>query len=118
MSGVGLGLPAQVLNLDPVDVKHLHNLYLQIGAELGVPGLLAHLALYLILFYWLLQRARDRQAGYYRALALGLLGTLIVFLTHGFFEVITYAPRAAIVVWGLFGLMIAVATRPVKRDTG
>jgi O-antigen ligase len=116
LTGVGLGLPGQVLNLDPVDVKHIHNLYLQTGTELGLPGLLANLVLYITLCYLLLQRARDHEAGYYRTLALGLLGTLIVFLTHGFFEVITYAPRAAIIVWGLFGLMIAVATRPVEQE--
>jgi putative inorganic carbon (HCO3(-)) transporter len=112
---MGLGLPGQVLNLDPVDVKHMHNIYLQTGVELGLPGLMAHVAVYVSLFYLLLRRAMDRQAGYYRGLALGLLGSLIVFLTHSFFEVITYAPRAAIVVWGLFGLMVAVAPHAVDR---
>jgi hypothetical protein len=114
LTGVGLGIPGQTLNLDPVDVKHIHNVYLQTGAELGLPGLIAHLSLYMILFYLLLQRALNQQGNYYRGLALGLLGSLIIFLTHGYFEVITYAPRAAIVVWGLFGLMVAVATRPEK----
>jgi len=33
-------------------------------------------------------------------------------LTHGLFEVITCATRAAIIVWGLFGLMAAVGMAP------
>ncbi len=118
LTGVGLGMVEPVIKLlyptflvnPEANFKHIHNIYLHAGAEMGLPGLIGHLSLYLILLYLLLQRVRDHQAGYNQTLALGLLGTLIVFLTHGFFEVITYAPRAAIIVWGLFGLMIAVAT--------
>jgi putative inorganic carbon (HCO3(-)) transporter len=123
LTGVGLGMvestikqhyPTNLIRPDG-NFKHVHNIYLQAGAEMGLPGLMAYLAFYLILFHWLLRRALDRQAGYNQALALGLLGSLIIFLTHGFFEVITFAPRAAIVVWGLFGLMVAVATSPVNQ---
>jgi putative inorganic carbon (HCO3(-)) transporter len=118
LTGVGLGMVEPVVKLlyptfvvyPEANFKHAHNIYLQVGAELGLPGLIAHLSLYLLLLHLLLQRALDHWAGYYRALALGLLGALVIFLTHGFFEVITYAPRAAIIVWGLFGLMVAVAT--------
>lgn len=118
LTGVGPGMvepaikeryPSDLIRPD-ADIKHAHNVYLQVGAEMGLPGLVAHLAVYLALFRLLLRQARDHRAGCYRGLALGLLGSLITFLTHGFFEVITYAPRAAIVVWGLFGLMVAVAT--------
>jgi O-antigen ligase len=118
LTGVGLGQPGQILNLDPIDVKHIHNVYLQTGAELGLPGLVIYLALYMILFYVLLRQVLKRRSGYYYGLALGLLGSLIVFLTHGFFEVITYAPRAAIIVWALFGLMVAVGISSMERKTG
>jgi O-antigen ligase len=125
LTGVGLGMVEPVVKLlypnfivyPEANFKHVHNIYLQAGAELGLPGLIAHLSLYLLLLYLLLRRILDyHSTGYYQALALGLLGTLITFLAHGFFEVITYAPRAAIIVWGLFGLMIAVATS--RPDTG
>jgi O-antigen ligase len=121
VTGVGLGMVEPAIKASYAsdlirpdnNFKHAHNIYLQAGAEMGLPGLLAHLALYGILLYLLARRALDRSAGTMQILALALLGSLIVFLTHGFFEVITYATRAAVVVWGLFGLMAAVATTSV-----
>jgi hypothetical protein len=58
----------------------------------------------------LLQRALDPNAGRNQILALGLLGSLITFLVQGFFDTITDSPQVAILVWGLFGLMMAVVT--------
>jgi len=124
LTGVGLGMvepaikshyPTVLIGPDS-NFKHAHNLYLQAGAEMGLPGLMAHLGLYGVLAYLLVRRALDQGAGYYQVLALGLLGTLLVFLTHGLFEAITYATRAAIVVWGLFGLMVAVSTSTPSQN--
>jgi putative inorganic carbon (hco3(-)) transporter len=127
LTGVGLGMvdpmfrqlyPTLLLGPDKV-LKHTHNIYLQAAAETGLVGLIAHLSLYLSLLALLIRRVLDRTAGQQRTLALALLGSLIVFLTHGLFEVITFAPRAAIVVWGLFGLMVAISTSSTgKRETG
>lgn len=123
LTGVGLGMiepvvrqlyPAISISAD-TSFKHAHNIYLQAGAEMGLPGFIAHLVFYFALLRLLLKRALDPRAGYSRALALGLLGSLVAFLTHGFFEVITYAPRAAVVVWALFGLIVAVATGSVRQ---
>ena len=75
---------------------------------MGLPGLLGHLAIYLVLLVPLLRRALDRDAGYNQALALGLLGSLTIFLTHGLVDAIIDSPQVAIVVWALLGLMGAV----------
>ena len=126
LTGVGLGMvePAikqlspTVLIRPDANFNHVHNIYLQVGAELGLPGLLAHAVLYLSLFYRLWQRATDPRAGYRRVLALGLLGSLTVLLIHGLVDAIIASPQAALVVWGLLGLMAAVATPPVgESDT-
>jgi putative inorganic carbon (HCO3(-)) transporter len=119
-TGVGLGgVEPAIQQRYPLNssggFQHAHNLYLQVGAELGLLGFLAYLSFYATLLGLLIRTARDRRAGSARGLALALLAGLITFLVHGFFEVITYAPRPAVIVWALFGLMVAVATsRPVE----
>ncbi len=122
LTGVGLGMfeptirelyPSENLINITEEFKHAHNLFLQTGAEMGIPGLLVHLALYGLLFYtgWQHLTFDGDRSDYRQGLTLGLFGSLIIFLTHGLFEVITYAPRAAIVVWALFGLLLAVRPR-------
>jgi O-antigen ligase len=118
LTGVGLGMVEPVIRLlyptfllpPEIRFNHVHNMYLQTGAELGLLGLVAHLSFYIVLFYLLLQRALDPNAGRNQILALGLLGSLITFLVQGFFDTITDSPQVAILVWGLFGLMMAVVT--------
>ena len=115
-TGVGLGMFEPMMRqLYPTfhisstaSIFHPHNIFLQASTEMGIPGLIALLALYLSLGYVLVRRALHRDNSIYPVLALGLFGSLITYLVHGLFEVITYAPRAAIIVWGLFGLMMAV----------
>ncbi len=96
--------------------KHAHNLHLQTAVEMGLPALVAHWAFYLTLFYFLLRQARNRRGGVYRTLAIGLLGSLITFQVHGLFEVQTFGPRPALIIWALFGLMMAVATSQPARS--
>lgn len=119
-TGVGLGMFEPVVRIlyPPFIIRpdahfvHAHNIYLHTAAEMGLPGLIGHLSLYLVLVTLLLRGALRSGTHPNRVLAIGLFGTLVAFLTHGLFEVITCATRAAIIVWGLFGLMAAVGMAP------
>ncbi len=115
-TGVGLGMFEPVVRIlyPPFIVQpdthfvHAHNIYLHTAAEMGLPGLIGHLSFYLVLATLLLRGSLKSGTHPNNVLAIGLFGTLVAFLTHGLFEVITCATRAAIIVWGLFGLMAAV----------
>jgi putative inorganic carbon (HCO3(-)) transporter len=125
ISGVGMGgfgdTVAWLYPLYPVPdapVPHAHNLYLQIAADLGLPGLIAWLAAYAALgaatvgFY----RSTRRQTatlGYLGPLALGLVGSMAALTAHGLMDAVTWGMvRSAPLVWGLWGLAAAVSNLP------
>ncbi len=123
-TGIGLGsFPDVMPRLYPVfsvtitaDVPHAHNLYLQTLVEMGFPGLILYLAFYMVLAFVLIRRIR-MQPKANRVMAVGLLGTLAAFLVHGLFDVPSYSPLSAIVIWGMFGLMMAVGMEGDRRST-
>ncbi len=114
-TGIGLGgFPGIMSKLYPTfqvtitaDVPHAHNVYLQTLAEMGYPGLILYVAFLILLFFVLLRRIH-RSDDWRQPLAIGLLGSLTVFLVHGIVDVPSYSPLSAIVIWGLFGVMMAV----------
>jgi putative inorganic carbon (HCO3(-)) transporter len=116
-TGVGLGMPERVINLlyplftvgPDSQWVHVHNTFLQIGSEMGIPGLIALAALLLAVGAALVRQARNRQAGVYRGLALGLLGSLIVFAVHSLVDAPLASPKLMVLFFGLLGLMSAVA---------
>ena len=117
-TGVGQGMVEPVIDIlyplflisPDAAFQHAHNIYLQTAAEMGLPALIATLAFYLLLIFLPLKQLRQHPSALAASLALGLLGAVIVYLVHGLVEVIVYAPRGAIIVWGLFGLLVAVTT--------
>ncbi len=119
-TGIGMGSFLEVLPLlyptflvtVTADVPHAHNLYLQTLVEMGIPGLLLSLAFYMILASVLVRRIRLNDGGN-QVMAVGLLGSLVAFLVHGIVDVPSYSPLSAMVIWGMFGLMMAVG---MERD--
>ncbi len=116
-SGVGLGMyqsvgkvlyPVFVHATPAADIPHPHNIFLWSLAEMGYPGLIAFLAFYMILAVVLIRRYRLAEEDWARMLAAGLLGAWVVYLVHGLVDVPLYSPLSAIVLWGLFGAMMAV----------
>ena len=116
-SGVGLGMfqpvesalyPIFVYAKPLAVIPHPHNIFLWALAEMGYPGLIAFLAFDMVLFAVLIRRYRHARESWLRLLAVGLIGSLVVHLVHGLVDVPLYSPLSAIVLWGLFGVMMAV----------
>ena len=123
-TGVGMGMFEPVVKLlyppfliapDTI-FSHAHNIYLQAAAEMGIPGLVGYVALYIVLGFLLLRKGMGRGRERYRIIALGLLGSLLVYLVHGITDAASYFLRTAAVVWSLFGLMVAVSTVNIGTD--
>ncbi|MEA3345714.1 MAG: O-antigen ligase family protein [Chloroflexota bacterium] len=113
-TGVGMGTFNQVANVlypfflhgSDAQVPHAHNLFLQVGVDLGYPGLIAFVAILLLSIamtwrsYCLLRR--------WRGLALGLLGSYTALILHGLVDAVSWGTKPAIIPWALFGLTAAL----------
>lgn len=113
-TGIGLGgfslvIPAiyPYFLSGPEPVPHAHNLFLQIGVDLGLPGLIS----FLLLLFWLVRAGftgwrnfSHRPAGW---ITLGCLGALCAMLTHGLVDSVTWGTKPAFLSWAILGLLLA-----------
>ena len=117
-TGVGMGLFPQTLDVAyPMllasrgAVHHAHNLFLQIAVDLGLPGLIAWLALLLtvVAVSWQLYRA-GRATGdrWLAGLGAGLLGSQAAMVVNGLTDAVVWGMvRSAPIVWAVWGLAMA-----------
>jgi len=120
LSGIGLGTFDQLLSsVSPLStrhglkahVNHAHNLFLQVGVDLGVAGLGAFVALLIISLrtawgVWRFRGGREWQDA--NALGLGLLISLVVMVLHGLVDAVTWGTKPSVIPWLVMGLSVAV----------
>lgn len=85
-------------------LPHAHNELLQVGADMGLPGLIVFLSIYgmAALMLWRVFHSGDSQA---KALALGIGGSLLAHGMYGILDAVTLWDRFAFVWWWLLGLV-------------
>jgi O-antigen ligase len=88
----------------PLPLGHAHNYYLNVAAELGIPGLLAYLLMWGAIL-WQTVRALRHRSGWERGLALGLLGAWMHLSVHNLFDNL-YVNNTHL----LFGALLGVLT--------
>jgi putative inorganic carbon (HCO3(-)) transporter len=124
-TGVGQGMVEPVIHIlyplflisPDTAFGHAHNIYLNTAAEMGLPFLVAMLAFYLLMIFLPLKQLSQNPSRLAASMSLALFGIVIVYLTHGLIDTITSSPRVAIIVWGLFGLLVAVTTSHSLSDS-
>ena len=110
-TGIGIGTFTLVIPLlYPLRVNiegfpHAHNLFLQVGLDLGLPGLIAYLAIIINLYVMLWQMLRRPQEPYRHALAIGATGSLTAMLVHGILDTGLWGTKLAFMPWLLFALI-------------
>ncbi len=122
-TGVGLGTFPRVMPLlypsfsvpPESQAVHAHNMFLQVGVDLGVVGLIAYVALLLTSAAAAWQTAKTG-GGLVRYLALGLLASLIGLHAFGLTDALEAKP--AIVLWVLFGLIAALPQLAASGNAG
>jgi putative inorganic carbon (HCO3(-)) transporter len=95
------------------DIGHAHNEFLQAGLDLGLPGLIAFLGVYMGAFWMLIgiwgQRGRSNQ-GYFplnihKVAVLGLGGGLLAHLIFGLIDAVPLGARSGFLFWASLGLI-------------
>ncbi|MDY7076701.1 MAG: O-antigen ligase family protein [Chloroflexota bacterium] len=125
-TGLGLGTFEQVvavlyplfLNPDGT-VPHAHNLLLQVAVDLGLPGLVAYLALLSLTFVGGFSAYRAFQQQGQSALAglcTGCIAGLVGMCVHGLVDVANWGIKLAFVPWAVMGLMVGL--REVAEGQG
>lgn len=121
-TGVGLGAFRQVVNLlyplftvgPDVDIAHAHNIFLQVALDVGLPGLIAYLALLWVAGVLGWQAAR-RGSPLIRALALGLLAGLAGLHVYGLTDALALGSKPGIAFWMSLGLLVGLWRTSVGR---
>lgn len=113
-TGIGLGtFDPNVLALYPlfenmpgVPQPHAHNIYLQMGVDYGLGGIVAFFALVTTTLGVGIASARRRSGTAFGLLALGLLASFVAFLGHGFLDAIFMSTKVSVGVWLILACMM------------
>ncbi len=120
LTGIGMGAFDRVqpllypFFLSSGVVHHAHNLFLQVGVDLGLPGLIAYLALWIGSVYstWRAWRKSLEtrflpETRFLSSLLLGLLGSQTALLVHGLTDAVVWGTKLAFLPWLAIGLAVA-----------
>ena len=118
LTGIGMGSYGDVADMlypfflsEPGDVPHAHNLFLQVTVDLGIPGLIAWLAVLLVIVFvsWQVYKyGRKGKDGWITALGAGFFTSQVALMVHGLTDAVTWGMvRPAPIVWAIWGLAIA-----------
>jgi putative inorganic carbon (HCO3(-)) transporter len=111
-TGCGLGTFRRVvtllypLNVQMPDIAHAHNIFLQTALDVGIPGLIAYVAL-VGLMLWEAWCAVHHQA--YRVVAAGIFGGILGLHVYGLLDALALGSKPAIAFWYSLGLLSALA---------
>ena len=114
-TGTGLGTFRRVVNLlyplftisPDTDIAHAHNMLLQVAVDVGLPGLIAYLAL-LELAAAVAWSAARRSSGAVCSLGLGLFAGLIALHIYGLTDALALGSKPGLVFWMALGLIAAL----------
>ena len=122
-TGVGMGLFNDVASLlygfFETANPGAHNLYLQVGVDLGLPGLIAYLSVLILTLTMAVVTARTLGCRGFiglRAMEIGALAGLVAMMVHGLFDVTVWGTRAAFFPWLVIGFLAALHRWMVVSD--
>lgn len=98
--------PPDLVLLPGQDIGHAHNIFLQTALDVGLPGLVAYLALLFVAgaVSWRVARCEPE----FRSISLGLVAGLIAVHIYGLTDALVLGSRLGVVFWFSPGLLAAM----------
>ena len=128
-TGIGIGTFDRVIPLlyptfmiaPGTPMGHAHNLFIQVGVDMGFPGLITFLALYINVFVALALVLRRRELALMWTLAAGAAAGLVAMFVHGMLDVPLWGTKPSFLPWLLIALAISLGLHvhdevPVSGD--
>jgi putative inorganic carbon (hco3(-)) transporter len=108
--GTGLNTYTRIIKRDPDPNTwwYAHNGYLQMAAETGLAGLACFLWMLFVLLRQCLQHCKQIKDGWPFSILQGSIAGLFGFLGQSFFDNSFYSVQLSMLMWMIFGLMVAV----------
>ncbi|MCO5193962.1 MAG: O-antigen ligase family protein [Anaerolineae bacterium] len=126
ITGIGMGMFGTVADIlypfflaPPGSIPHAHNLVLQVGVDLGLPGLIGWLATLFIVIavtWRLYQFGRKSNDAIQAGIGAGLLLSQLAMLTHGLLDAPVWASRTADMAWLVWGVALAAWLVATKKN--
>jgi len=107
--------PPVTVSQDASPYLHAHNMFLQMGVDLGVPGLLAFISLLLSSVIWVIPALREPDL---QAAAWGGLAALLALVVHGAVDAPWLVGRAAFALWWAWGIVLSAGRLAAIRQQG
>ena len=93
---------------DSYDIGHAHNQLLQAALDLGLPGLVGYLALWIVAAMLAAKSYRQAISPWQRALAAGIAASLLASFLHGLTDAVALVSKPGVMFWGLLGIDTAL----------
>lgn len=115
-TGVGLGMFEQVAHIlypffligPDTLLTHAHNVFLQVGVDLGIPGLIAYVGFNTACCLAAWRASRRAPTLGMQAVILGLLGGIVAYHIYGLTDAMTLGAKPGAALWVMYGLVAVV----------
>jgi len=97
------------LNVSPTyDIAHAHNQFLQTGVDLGIPGLIAFIAMWLVTVWLLWRTIRCTNDAFIKVVAMGVTASLAGYFVYALSDTVALGAKPGFFLWWLFALSAGV----------
>jgi putative inorganic carbon (HCO3(-)) transporter len=102
----------------PEHIPHAHNLFMQVSLDVGLPGMIAWLAIFITIFtlsWQIYQAGQKSEDSIYLSTGAALIASQTALAVHGLTDAVTWGMvRPAPLVWIIWGVGAAVISLIVK----